>query len=200
MLRTALRAGWTVRALSGDSFARVPATDPAEVPGCVHTDLMAAGVIPDPYLDANEAALRWMHQIDWRYATVLDPAALPLQPPAPGERVDLVFDGIDTIATVWLKQGAKRVEVGRTRNVHRSYRFDISRHLTGEPIDLEVDLHSATAYAEAEQQRLGDLPRPYPAPYNFIRKMACSFGWDWGPDLRTAGLWKPVRLERWRVA
>ena len=30
--------------------------------------------------------------------------------------------------------------------------------------------------------------------------MACSFGWDWGPDLRTAGLWKPVRLERWSVA
>jgi hypothetical protein len=55
-----------------------------------------------------------MHQIDWRYATVLDPAALPLQPPAPGERVDLVFDGIDTIATVWLKQGAKRVEVRAT--------------------------------------------------------------------------------------
>ena len=61
-------------------------------------------------------------------------------------------------------------------------------------------IHSATAYAEAELRRLGDLPRPYPAPYNFIRKMACSFGWDWGPDLRTAGLWKPVRLERWGVA
>ena len=62
------------------------------------------------------------------------------------------------------------------------------------------DLHSATAYAEAERQRLGDRPGPYPAPFNFIRKMACSFGWDWGPDLRTAGLWKPVRLERWSVA
>ena len=93
-----------------------------------------------------------------------------------------------------------KIELGRTYNMHRSYRFDISPHLTGRPIELEVDLHSATAYAEAEQQRLGDLPRPYPAPYNFIRKMACSFGWDWGPDLRTAGLWKPVRLERWSVA
>ena len=200
MLRIALRAGWTVRAIAGDTDGRVSGTYPAEVPGCVHTDLMAAGVIPDPYLDGNEAAIRWMYPIDWRYATVLDPADLPLEPPGVGERVDLVFDGIDTVSTVWLNQGANRVELGRTYNMHRSYRFDISRHLTGGPVDVEVDLHSATAYAEAEQQRLGDLPRPYSAPYNFIRKMACSFGWDWGPDLRTAGLWKPVRLERWSIA
>ena len=200
MLRTALRAGWTVRAIAGDTDGRVSGTYRAEVPGCVHTDLMAAGVIPDPYLDGNEAAIRWMYPIDWRYATVLDPADLPLEPPGVGERVDLVFDGIDTVSTVWLNQGANRVELGRTYNMHRSYRFDISRHLTGGWAALEVDLHSATAYAEAEQQRLGDLPRPYPAPYNFIRKMACSFGWDWGPDLRTAGLWKPVRLERWSIA
>ena len=96
--------------------------------------------------------------------------------------------------------GSDKIELGRTYNMHRSYRFDISPYLNGRPVELEVDLHSATAYAEAEQRRLGDLPRPYPAPYNFIRKMACSFGWDWGPDLRTAGLWKPVRLERWSIA
>ena len=73
MLRAELRTGWTVRAISGDPSGRVSGTYQAEVPGCVHTDLMAAGVIPDPYLDGNEAALRWMYEIDWRYATVLDP-------------------------------------------------------------------------------------------------------------------------------
>ena len=222
MLRTELRTGWTVRAVSGDSSARVPAAYPAEVPGCVHTDLMAAGVIPDPYLDGNEAALGWMHEIDWRYATTLDADALDLRSPNPGERVDLVFDGMDTVGTVRLGvmraeafearpstsavlssskgSGRNKIELGHTYNMHRSYRFDISPHLTGQPIELEVDLHSATTYARGECQRLGDLPRAYPAPYNFIRKMACSFGWDWGPDLRTAGLWKPARLERWSVA
>lgn len=161
---------------------------------------MAAGVIADPYLDGNEAVLRWMHEIDWRYATVLNPHDLPLEPPRLGERVDLVFDGIDTIGTARLGEGPDKIELGRTYNMHRSYRFDISQYLTGRPVQLEVDLHSATAYAEAEQERLGDRPSAFPAPYNFIRKMACSFGWDWGPDLRTAGLWKPVRLERWSVA
>jgi beta-mannosidase len=198
MLRTELRAGWTVRAISGDPSGRLPGTYRAAVPGCVHTDLMAAGLIPDPYLDGNEAALRWMHKIDWRYATTLDADAL--RSPSPAERVDLVFDGIDTVGVVRIGVGANRVELGRTYNMHRSYRFDISPHLTGEAIELEVDLHSASAYAEAEQERLGYRPKAYPAPYNFVRKMACSFGWDWGPDLRTAGLWKPVRLERWSIA
>jgi beta-mannosidase len=199
MLRTDLRKGWSVRAIGGDRSGWVPGSYPAEVPGCVHTDLMAAGVILDPYLDGNEAELRWMHEIDWRYATVLDPDVAPLEPVGSGERVDLVFEGIDTIGTVRL--GAEKVELGRTYNMHRSYRFDISSQVTGEPIELEVDLDSATTYAEAERVRLGDRPSAYPsAPFNFIRKMACSFGWDWGPDLRTAGLWKPARLERWSIA
>jgi beta-mannosidase len=197
MLRTEVSSGWTLRAIAGDRDGHVPGIHPATVPGCVHTDLMASSVIPDPYLDGNEAALRWMYEVDWRYAVTLDPDDLALQPREPDERVDLVFDGIDTVATVRLD----KAELGRTYNMHRSYRFDISSHVTGEPMELEVDLASATAYAEAERRRLGDRPSAYPnAPFNFIRKMACSFGWDWGPDLRTAGLWKPVRLERWRVA
>ena len=201
MLRSQLTSGWTLRAIGGDPSRRLPETYPAEVPGSVHTDLMAAGVIPDPYLDAVEDDLRWMHDIDWRYATALDPSMSALAPTDPGERVDLVFEGIDTIGTVRLRDGNDEVELGRTYNMHRSYRFDITPHLSGRPIELEVDLSSATAYAEAERNRLGDRPKAgNAAPYQFVRKMACSFGWDWGPDLRTAGLWKPVRLERWRVA
>jgi beta-mannosidase len=102
MLHTELRTGWTVRAINGDPSGRVPGAYPAEVPGCVHTDLMAAGVIPHPYLDGNEAALSWMHEIDWRFATRLDGDAFDLRSPSPGERVDLVFDGIDTVGTVRL--------------------------------------------------------------------------------------------------
>ena len=62
---------------------------------------------------------------------------------------------------------------------------------------------SPVRHARAERDRLGDLPVPVGAsahPVNFIRKMACSFGWDWGPDLATAGIWRPVALESWSVA
>ncbi|WP_282947984.1 glycoside hydrolase family 2 protein [Cellulomonas endometrii] len=165
---------------------------PAAVPGCVHTDLLAAGLIPDPYLDANEAALRWLHDTDWTYER-----ALTLAPASPGERVDLVLDGVDTVGTVAL---GGRV-LGSTANMHRSYRFDVRELADGDERPLTVDLRSATAYADELRDALGDRPSAYsPVPFNFVRKMACSFGWDWGPDLRTAGLWKPVRVERWSVA
>ena len=177
---------------------RVPETYPAEVPGCVHTDLMAAGVIPDPYLDGNEAALRWMYDIDWRYATVLDADVLDLQLASVLTSESILSSTASTLSGPYGWDGQDRA------GTHLQHAPLVPlRHfpyLGDGPLELEVDLHSATAYAEAERQRLGDRPRAYPAPYNFIRKMACSFGWDWGPDLRTAGLWKPVRLERWSLA
>ncbi|GIF15578.1 beta-mannosidase [Actinoplanes teichomyceticus] len=172
-----------------DGIAAVPV--PATVPGTVHTDLLAAELIPDPYLGENEAALVWFHRSSWLYETALQAA-----PAAPGERVDLVFDGLDTVATITL-DGA---ELGRTANMHRGYRFDVRDRLRGAAVPLSVRFDSALEYAEQVQKVLGERPRPYPHPFNAVRKMACSFGWDWGPDLQTAGIWKPVRLERWRVA
>ncbi|GAA4602843.1 beta-mannosidase [Actinoplanes octamycinicus] len=192
MLRTDLHAGWTVRAAGGpvpDEIAaeRVRAT----VPGTVHTDLLDAELIPDPYLGENEAALVWFHRAAWLYETTLRAA-----PAAADERVDLVFEGLDTVATVSL-DGA---ELGRTANMHRSYRFDVRDRLRDGGIPLAVRFDPAIEYAEELQKVIGERPRPYPHPFNAVRKMACSFGWDWGPDLQTAGIWKPVRLERWRVA
>lgn len=192
MIRTELHTGWTVRAAGGPVPAEIAAeTVPATVPGTVHTDLLDAELIPDPYLGENEAALVWFHRAAWRYATTLDAS-----PAAEGERVDLVFDGLDTVATVTLGG----VELGRTANMHRSYRFDVRERLRGGAVPLEVRFDPALEYAEEVQKVIGERPRPYPHPFNAVRKMACSFGWDWGPDLQTAGIWKPVRLERWRVA
>ncbi|MCY7401447.1 MAG: glycoside hydrolase family 2 protein [Nocardioides sp.] len=196
MHATNLGAGWHVVATGG---ADVPdhlvgvAVD-AVVPGTVHTDLLRAGLVPDPYLGVNETALAWMHRARWRYDRVLEAA-----PAEPGERVDLVFDGLDTVAPVRL---AGQV-VGRAANQHRTHRFDVREVLAGAeggPMPLTVEFDSALEHAEAEAGRIGARPLEYPHPLNMVRKMACSFGWDWGPDLQTAGIWRPVRLERWRVA
>src|SRR6266496_742562 len=98
MTRTNLHDGWRLRAIGGPvPDALTEREVPAQVPGCTHLDLMAADLIPDPYLDRNEADLTWMHRVDWRYSTAFEAEA-----PRPGERVDLVFDGIDTVATVEL--------------------------------------------------------------------------------------------------
>src|SRR5690242_8413448 len=118
MISTELATGWTLQATGGDPDGRLPGEIPAEVPGTTHTDLLAAGLIPDPFLDGNEFELTWLFDVDWRYRTVLDPASLDLSAPAADERVDLVFAGLDTVATITLGGS----ELGRTANMHRSYR------------------------------------------------------------------------------
>lgn len=192
MIRETVHEGWRLRALDGpvpDSLAGREV--PAQVPGSTHLDLLAADLIPDPYLDRAEARLEWMHRVDWQYSTAFDASRC-----RPGERAQLVFDGIDTVATVELNGRL----LGHTANMHRSYRFDVHEVLRDGDNALSVRLSSALTYAEQAEARLGHRVRAYPHPYNAIRKMACSFGWDWGPDLQTAGLWRPVRLERWSGA
>ena len=188
-----LHDGWTLTATAGPVPEHLAGrTVAATVPGSAHTDLLAAGLIDDPYLGSNETDLVWAHRTHWRFATQFDSA-----PVAPDERVDLAFDGLDTVATVALDG----TELGRTANQHRSYRFDVRELVGAIPShELVVDFAPALEYAERVEAELGFRPRPYPHPFNSVRKMACSFGWDWGPDFQTAGIWKPVRIERWRTA
>ncbi|MER6410389.1 glycoside hydrolase family 2 protein [Streptomyces humidus] len=159
---------------------------PAVVPGCVHTDLLAAGAISDPFVGSAESEVAWVGRREWTYETHL-PAV-----PSGHEQTDLVFDGLDTVAEITL---AGRL-LGRVRNMHRSYRFDV----TGLGGPLSVRFASAYAEAEAVRGKVGDRPGAYAEPYQYLRKMACSFGWDWGPTLVTAGIWRPVRVERWSTA
>ncbi len=90
---------------------------PARVPGCVHDDLLAVGLIPDPYLDRNELLVQWVGESDWRYACTFEVAAELLE----HEHVELVCDGLDTVAALELNG----VVVARTQNMHCGYRFPV---------------------------------------------------------------------------
>lgn len=181
----ALHDGWTVTAAARD-LGPVPAT----VPGTVHTDLLAAGLIEDPYRDDNENRLGWIGRTDWTYTTTFD------WRPTGHDRVDLVCAGLDTVATVSLNG----TEIGRAANMHRTYRFDVTAALRPGDNELRIVFASPYAYAEAQRDRLGALPAAYTEPYAFIRKMACNFGWDWGPTLVTAGIWRSIGLHAWSDA
>ncbi|MFE9726585.1 glycoside hydrolase family 2 protein [Streptomyces sp. NPDC005794] len=182
-----LHDGWTLRADSAVPVGLPTGGVPAAVPGCVHTDLLAAGLIDDPYLDDNEKRLGWIGRTDWTYRTTFDWAD-------DGHTyTDLCFDGLDTVATVLLNG----TEVGSTANQHRGYRFPVRQLLREGLNTLDVRFTAPYTYAEALRDKLGDLPGAYSEPYPFIRKMACNFGWDWGPTLVTSGIWRPVALESW---
>ncbi|TDT74655.1 beta-mannosidase [Arthrobacter sp. AG258] len=189
--RRSLSTGWNVRVVDGPAPREFTGLSiPTTVPGSVHTDLLAAGLIPDPYLDDNERLLAWIGQCDWEYS--LD---------FPWHRTDktvteLVFQGLDTVATISLNG----VLLDETRNMHRSYSYDV-RALLSEGINtLKVTFRSAIKYADQASLDLGYRPHVNHHPYNAIRKMACSFGWDWGIDTSTAGIWKDVYLQEWSTA
>ena len=191
LVRRDLHDGWTLSAAGGpapDALAGV--VIPAAVPGSVHTDLLAAGLIPDPYHGVNEGLLAWIGLVDWTYRTTFAWA------PDGHDRHDLVFDGVDTVAEISLNG---RV-LGDVANQHRSYRFPVDAALRQGDNELVVCFRAPVPYANAQSLALGARPRPYPLPYEAIRKSACNFGWDWGIATYTSGLWRPVRLESWSGA
>ena len=189
--RRQLHDGWTLELVDGpapEGFARGPIA--ATVPGSVHTDLLAAGLIPDPYLDDNERLLAWIGQASWRYRLGFEWSDQGF------ERVDLAFDGIDTIADITLNGQV----VASTRNMHRRYRFPVRELLREGSNELIVDFASPIRTADAESLAIGYRPHVNHHPYNAIRKMACSFGWDWGIDTASSGVWRPVTLHSWSGA
>ncbi|MEM8738812.1 MAG: sugar-binding domain-containing protein [Planctomycetota bacterium] len=203
LIRNTPDTSWTVRLADAPTEIQVPSgvggrSVPATVPGCVHTDLLAAGLIEDPYVDQNESSTHWIGECDWWYETVftLDDSALA------HDRLDLCFEGLDTAAEVFLNDQS----IGRAENMHLRYRFDAKRWATAGDNRLAIRFASPVRYALEMEQRVGPRPgigagaNPRQLPHHMIRKMACNFGWDWGPQLPTSGIWRPWAVEAWSHA
>ncbi|CAN2189773.1 LacZ Beta-galactosidase/beta-glucuronidase [Candidatus Nanopelagicaceae bacterium] len=158
---------------------------PATVPGSIHTDLIAAGVIGDIRIDGTEAEQEWIRNADSIYATKV-PARTA------GGVFELKFDGLDTLATVTVNGTVKL----QSENMHRAFSIDVT-DVAASGFDLSVAFKAPLPEALKREEAMGKYPNPYDMPYNYFRKMACSFGWDWGPITVTSGIWKPIWLTRW---
>jgi len=166
---------------------------PGMVPGGVHTDLLSAGRIPDPFAGDNEKKVQWVAENDWEYQVRFIPMEEVLDEP----QLFLVCDGLDTLATVLLNG----VELGKANNMFRQYRWDIKQILhPGENI-LDVLFDSPIRYCAEKQAAHPMIGVPQAIPGGpHLRKAPCQFGWDWGPKLPPIGIWKDVRLEGYEEA
>ncbi len=207
--RRHLHDGWSVSRTGGT--ADPPPTLPgspidATVPGVVHLDLVRERVIPHPDSGDGETLQRWVGRSDWRYTRTLTADDLPqpdtesgLDDADAGEVIELVFDAIDTVATVRL---GDRV-LGEVENQFHPHRFRISREAAQGGVPLSVDLTAPMDELDRRVARYGDRPVNADGAwgvYSYLRKAACNFGWDWGPMCPTAGLPGSVHVERWRTA
>ena len=162
----------------------------AIVPGCVHADLLRHRRIPDPFDGQNEPALAWIEDVDWSYRLDFSVSASLLA----AEQVDLVADGLDTVARVHLNG----VEIGRSENMFTAHRWPVKARLRRGRNRLEIHFRSPLDYIRTH--RSGHVPREINDPVGGctrIRKQQCSFGWDWGPRLPTSGIWRSIRLHGW---
>ena len=109
-----------------------------------------------------------------------------------------MFEGLDTLASVWLDGRL----VGDAASMHRTWRWEVTDLLTPGRHVLEVRFVAPVPAAERLASELGPYPHTnaYPEPFNMLRTMACSFGWDWGPQLPAAGIWRPAWIESSSVA
>jgi beta-mannosidase len=188
--RRDLHEGWTLTVTDGPIPFPVRELA-ATVPGTFLTDLLDAGLIPDPYLDRNEHEPAWSGECDLLYRTVLHLEEVPTG------RTDLVAASLDTAATVVLNG----TEVATVQNQHRSWRFPVEHLLRVGENTLEIRFASPLRTARENAAAQGNLPFVgNDLPYNALRKMACNFGWDWGPVLVTSGIAGPIGLESWSVA
>ena len=189
-----LQGAWQFRQADGGDWL------PATVPGTVHTDLLAAGKIADPFYRTNERDQQWIDRKDWEYRTTFDVAANLLS----HDHVELCFHGLDTYADVYVND----TQVLQADNMFRTWAADIKPQLKPGPNTLRVYFHSPVnkglelldAFgfnppATNDQSENGGLGDKKVSP--FTRKAGYHYGWDWGPRFVTSGIWRPVALRGW---
>lgn len=202
-----LNQGWSFRLDPDDAAAKKHAAElqwrPATVPGTVQTDLLAAGRIQDPFVGTNEAQLQWIGLADWQYKRTLDADAALLA----RDHVDLVFDGLDTFADVFVN-GTKLLSAD---NQHRRWRVPVKSVLRGGANEIVIAFKSPIKKLQpdilkqpyvlpgAYDSAFGDEP-PAKHTSTYVRKSPYHYGWDWGPRYVTEGIWREARLEAWDEA
>jgi len=162
----------------------------ATVPGEVHMDLTRAGVTRGQMFDKPPEEELWAEKCEWWYRLAFVPDTK-----LKAGHVELVFDGLDTLATVYLNGKA----VARSENMHAPVRVDVKDRLEwGKRNALAVRLDPVVDLAKGKSLR--NLYTTTCAERLFVRKTQVSFGWDFHGRMITAGIWRPVRLECWDAA
>ena len=179
-----LSSGWEMRPVSETAWL------PATVPGTVYGDLLANGKMPDPFYRDNEDIAFALMEQDYVYRNTFSLSRDDLG----ARELRLVLEGVDTLADISLNDQF----LLHTSNMHRPYSIDVSAFVHEGDNTLTVLLHSPLQAARAAARKgnpgASDAVDGFPS----IRKAHCMYGWDWGPRLPDAGIYRPVFL--WAVS
>lgn len=176
-----LNANWQFRKLNDSAWL------PATVPGTVHTDLLANKKIADPFVTGSNEKLVWIESSVWEYQTsfLCDNKMLQRQ------NVELVFEGLDTYARVYING----VLALAADNMFRSWTVDVKKYLAAGQNQIRVEFMPAEA---EEKKKAAELSYKLPEGTRvFTRKAQYQYGWDFASRFLTCGIWKNVELLAW---
>lgn len=162
-------------------------TVPATVPGNVEIDLAAAGKI-EP-LEKGDRVLQALklENYQWWYTRKFQAGHAEKD-----EKAELVFEGLDCVATVWLNGK----EIGKAANMLVAQRFDVTDTLLpGQMNEVVVRIDPAVSVGLAHPRSGWEHPANDHWESLYVRKSAHMYGWDIMPRIVSAGLWKDVYIE-----
>ncbi len=165
----------------------------AHVPGSVYADLMADGTMPDPFWRENELDAFERMKKDYVYQRTFTVTEAQLA----HAHVELVCEGLDTLAHVSLNGR----EIAFADNMHITWVWDVKEHLHAGENTLEIRFDSPILYCAKKAEEAPGWESSDATPgFRHLRKAHCMFGWDWGPRLPDAGIWRPIFLRTWDTA
>ncbi len=189
-----INENWEYHQANGDLKGK------ANVPGVIHTDLLANKQIEDPFYRTNEKDLQWIDKEDWIYKTEFNVSSEELA----YVNTELSFEGLDTYADVYLNDK----KILSSDNMFRTWNIDVKPFIKEgsnklqihfySPIKKGLELYEASEYAypaSNDQSENGGLDDKKVSV--FTRKAGYHYGWDWGPRFVTSGIWRPVKLKMW---
>ncbi|KAG6336605.1 hypothetical protein ID866_2481 [Astraeus odoratus] len=189
----AFATGWSFTQIGGGQGTKegewLPVTD---FPTTVHVELLRIKRIPDPFVGMNEWEVQWVGESDWAFKNTFMITDSDLA----AKHVDLVFEGLDTFASVTLNGQV----ILNAENQFVSYRVSTKEYLKLGTNDLMITF--TNAFREGRQLEKaygkfhlwnGDSSRLH------VRRAQYNYGWDWGPVLMTVGPWKPISLQTYDV-
>lgn len=165
----------------------------AHVPGSVYADLMADGTMPDPFWRENELDAFERMKKDYVYQHTFTVTEAQLA----HAHVELVCEGLDTLAHVSLNGR----EIAFADNMHITWVWNVKEQLHAGENTLEIRFDSPILYCAKKAEEAPGWESSDATPgFRHLRKAHCMFGWDWGPRLPDAGIWRPIFLRTWDAA
>lgn len=165
----------------------------AHVPGSVYADLTADGTMPDPFWRENELDAFERMKKDYVYQRAFTVTEAQLA----HAHVELVCKGLDTLAHVSLNGR----EIAFADNMHITWVWDVKEQLHAGENTLEIRFDSPILYCAKKAEEAPGWESSDATPgFRHLRKAHCMFGWDWGPRLPDAGIWRPIFLRTWDTA